>query len=894
MICATQLSKTLLRSFLFSMLFTCVFSKFAQSQSLPGLSYDWKPGDEFFYDVEIESELNDKPDKKTGTLSYTVKRKKLDGFQAEDASGTAFVIGSDGYLATCAHVVGEAKKVEVTLGDQVLPATVVEVNQVLDLALLKVNASNLSPVPLADSSKVLQGKKISAFGFPLSDVLGDKLKITTGIVSGFMENVGGCRNLQFDAKVNPGNSGGPLVDESGNCIGLVTSKLTGIAVSDVGFAVPSSELVKLLKKHSKSSLTVAKSRAIAGTELFKVMNNSVALVNVKAELHSTRFEVHWGGKIDDKYRDGFMVVDNNGEVSELSGDLDLPFLFGPIATLALEPLGGSSAPRWESLEQTQLTILTAKERRSPSSIIDQYRTPPSMSRYGRSSRYGLLPRYGMPSHRRRHETLVNVKTYNAIERTVFERQTKPRGQVSLKKKFEFQTTEKETDPFLSLTSTGTIQFDRQQHMPVSAEFNGTLRINKNNQSASVPIKLSYRKIEKSVVEARKLKVNKEREERRNRFDKIKTVPDHAKVKSVLAQMKSKDRTDLLISQLEIFAPVMELREEVFKMLKANSKGLADRSSSLQTALEVLEKYGYSQDERFDFFISAIEDSGSKLSYSTLSSLQKMPVIDSYRDRVTKIAETVLNDQQLKFMQSDVKKLLAKWSKGDSNAARTAVSNAKRNLGSNLSPHERSKELEMLLKFNFGEETKLDAAKIARRALLTAGKDNSIRDLAAKLVLRCATPEEQLSIFCNYLVDVDKTLYRDQLEEAYDVLADSKSKLAQQVLIVRLKNQDYSKRESKALIKMGAVCEDMLHKAAVKIPEVKKELPSILEAIGTEKSLPVLERLELECPNQYERDKIHESRDLLRKRLQLDNADAGTEKSTVPSSALDKLKNLFGD
>ena len=919
----TRFISPVIRTALCSLLLLIPCFKVAHSQTASGLRYDWKPGDEVHYDVEMESEIGDEHDKKTGTLVYKVTRKKLEGFREQDSSGSAFVIGSDGYLATCAHVVGEAKKVEVVLGGRVLSATVVEVNPVLDVALLKVDASNLTPIPLADSSKVLQGKKISAFGFPLSSVLGEKLKVTSGIVSGFVENVGGCRNLQFDAKVNPGNSGGPMVDESGNCVGIVTSKLIGIAVSEVGFAVPSSELVKLLQKHSRSPQPFVKSQIVAGTELVKMMSNSVALVKVKAEQHSKAFQIDWKGTLGSENGKGNLVVDNNGEVSNLTGDLDLPFLFGPLAKLVIEPLGGSSAPRWESLEQTELTFVTADKRRSSPSVYDRYGIPLPISPFGRFSPSGRASPYGRPgmpyspyapSYRPRGyrppgypsvpgyrgypgsqpETKVKVNTYAAIERTIFERQTKPNGSVSLKKTFQFQTTEKEENPFLSLTSTGTIEFDPQQNMPVSAEFNGTLKINKSGKSISVPVKLTYRKVDKAVVAERNKKAAEKLRLAREEAKKRETVPNPAMVKSVLAKLKAgKGHAGSELRQIKQLAAVQELRDDVLEALNKAVSGSSFHAYDLDVVFEILRKYGYTQEDRMEFLISAVESNRKLRDYRTAEWLLKMPVKESYRSRVVKIADSMLSGDPNSSLEKNAKGLLAKWAKGDDDASLRLLANAKRKLSGEMSSYDRQRELEALLKFEFGDTARPEVVDVAKKALFTGDKRKSVKDVAAKLVMKAAKPEEQLSIFCDYLVDVDNSLGDAELKKAYGILSESKSKLAQQVLIVRLKNQNYNKLESKALIQMGASCEAMLLKAYEKLPALRKELPSILEFVGTEKSIPLMERLELDCHESYQRGKIHDRRVRMLKRLQLDQAESSTGESKAASAA-SKLGEMFGE
>jgi WD40 repeat protein len=163
------------------------------------------------------------------------------------AAGTAIVVSSDGHLLTCAHVVKDAVDVHVRIQDTDYTAAVLAVDEAIDLALLKVNASGLRAARLGGPNPPQPGQRVWAFGFPLSAVLGETVKVTSGAISG-VGTRGAQQVLQIDAAVNPGNSGGPLVDDSGAVVGIVNAKLTGEEVSNVGFAIPISYARSFLRK----------------------------------------------------------------------------------------------------------------------------------------------------------------------------------------------------------------------------------------------------------------------------------------------------------------------------------------------------------------------------------------------------------------------------------------------------------------------------------------------------------------------------------------------------------------------------------------------------------------------------------------------------------------------
>jgi putative serine protease PepD len=174
------------------------------------------------------------------------------------ASGTGFLIDSDGTIVTNAHVIGSASQAQVRFDDagRGFDAEVLGTDPSSDLAVLRVSAEapDVSPLPLADSDEVKVGDEAIAIGYPL----GLDRTATAGIVSGLereIEAPNGFRIdevIQTDAPINPGNSGGPLLDARGRVIGVNSQIATAGSQGNVGigFAVPSNtvrEVVPQLK-----------------------------------------------------------------------------------------------------------------------------------------------------------------------------------------------------------------------------------------------------------------------------------------------------------------------------------------------------------------------------------------------------------------------------------------------------------------------------------------------------------------------------------------------------------------------------------------------------------------------------------------------------------------------
>ena len=167
------------------------------------------------------------------------------------SSGSGFIITQDGYIVTNHHVVSGASSVTVTLHDgREYPATVVGSDSDYDVAVLKINATDLQPVTLGNSSNVNVGDSVLAIGNPLGELT---FSMSQGIVSCCDRaiNVDGTpfNMIQVDASINPGNSGGPLMNLYGEVVGIVSAKYSSYSdttVEGLGFAIPISDVQAII------------------------------------------------------------------------------------------------------------------------------------------------------------------------------------------------------------------------------------------------------------------------------------------------------------------------------------------------------------------------------------------------------------------------------------------------------------------------------------------------------------------------------------------------------------------------------------------------------------------------------------------------------------------------
>ncbi len=179
--------------------------------------------------------------------------------------GSGFIISPDGYIVTNEHVVQGATRIIVTMTDgSKRSAKIIGDDNQADIALLKIDGTDLPYCRLGNSDSILVGEWVIAFGNPfgLFDI-NDKPTVTVGVVSSLGMNLSklGSRNysdmIETDAAINPGNSGGPLVDANGRVIGVNTmiyTSGTGNTFIGYGFAIPINRVKRVvdeLKKYGK-------------------------------------------------------------------------------------------------------------------------------------------------------------------------------------------------------------------------------------------------------------------------------------------------------------------------------------------------------------------------------------------------------------------------------------------------------------------------------------------------------------------------------------------------------------------------------------------------------------------------------------------------------------------
>ncbi len=170
----------------------------------------------------------------------------------QEGIGSGVIVREDGYILTNSHVIsdGNSDSIEVLFSDGTTSsAEVLWFESLLDLAIIKVERTNLKAAELGDSDSLVVGEPVVAIGNPLS--LDLDRTVTSGIVSGLdrtlrLENSEIEPLIQTDASINPGNSGGPLLNAQGQIVGINTAKM--VSAEGLGFSIPINEAKPILNK----------------------------------------------------------------------------------------------------------------------------------------------------------------------------------------------------------------------------------------------------------------------------------------------------------------------------------------------------------------------------------------------------------------------------------------------------------------------------------------------------------------------------------------------------------------------------------------------------------------------------------------------------------------------
>ena len=218
------------------------------------------------------------------------KPKKVEVVKAENlnpdliaiGSGSGFFINNQGYALTNNHVVEICEQMVATLDGRQILFRVIATDKVNDIAIIAMDKRNQNYLKINEEGAKL-GENVIAVGYPLSGQLSDSVKITRGVVSSLSGIENNTGQIQIDAALQPGNSGGPIINEQGELVGIASAGLNKLLMAkkekyipeNVNFAVATPIIVNLLKnKKIKYTTGSYFSSDYSGTELAEIGDNS--------------------------------------------------------------------------------------------------------------------------------------------------------------------------------------------------------------------------------------------------------------------------------------------------------------------------------------------------------------------------------------------------------------------------------------------------------------------------------------------------------------------------------------------------------------------------------------------------------------------------------------------
>jgi len=191
--------------------------------------------------------------------------------QTVESTGTGFFVSGNGLIVTCAHVIEGASTIKVKISDTEYDAQVLNKNNDTDLAILKIDYKNPKYFRIANFAATSLGDKVYVLGFPLSDLLGSDIRLTDGIVSAKSGINSDQTYFQLSAPIQPGNSGGPILNSNMEVIGVAALKLNDMATLASKGIIPQNINFGIKSEYIKQQMSAYRT----GSGNVKNMNDAV-------------------------------------------------------------------------------------------------------------------------------------------------------------------------------------------------------------------------------------------------------------------------------------------------------------------------------------------------------------------------------------------------------------------------------------------------------------------------------------------------------------------------------------------------------------------------------------------------------------------------------------------
>lgn len=672
--------------------------------NLPERHYGWKPGRYYQYHFSVTADVS-REHVFNGGCRFLVgptwaelvsPERSQDSPQAPaadtpliESGGSAFVVAEDGYLVTCAHVVDGAEKVVIDLGGARYNARLSVVDYERDLALVRIDASGLQPLVCGDSDGVRLGQDVRVLGYPLSDFLKGQLNVTRGAVSGRLREEDG-RLVQVDAAVNPGNSGGPVVNDRGEVIGVASSGLFGQEISGVSFAVPSNEVARLLKRKRVGGAGAAGPDGLSGPDLVEHVARSVGHVLVWSKEETTEsVKLTYDCALDsralpdegiswsqsDAAEKASCEVDRLGRFVSPPGDLRTPFLWSHPMRLFTERLDPEGRDEWTVVEERPLRIELPE--RSAGARISVLTPNRGRLRGGFARPRHAFGGFGDDASPTRYRATVTSK-YRVVRQTP--------ELTTVVKNSRLEAHEFDGALAFTLTGVGGFTFDRGDRVPVTGLTEFSCDWRKKGAETTFPIKFAFKRTKPSQEDIERT-IRRSMKTHRRAMEEEAYSSDRANASSdelislSLERIAEKRKNDQSIANeladLKVVAPDPARRDEVLAVLKWAIRSKRSRDARAATAAlktwttaedvpylmaaakrtsglsrhQVLKALAELADERaIDFWIEALQADDSFSNYTAVDALTKfgpriedrvLPLLQSKSEDTRRLASRVL-------------------------------------------------------------------------------------------------------------------------------------------------------------------------------------------------------------------------------------------------------------
>lgn len=288
------------------------------------------------------------------------------GQYISQGAGSGVIISTDGYIVTNNHVIDGATSVTVTLRDKTsYSAVLVGTDSIVDIALLKIEATGLKAATFGDSDKLKVGDKAVAIGNPLGQLGGT---VTDGIISALDRDVvideETMNLLQTDTAINPGNSGGGLFDGQGSLIGVVVAKSSGEEIEGLGFAIPVNDVIDIIDDLKEYGYV--RGRVSLGMDLMDLSNEMYSMYyfgNSKPGCYV--YTVERGSNAEAVgIKQGDRIVSVNSTEITAKADVDTILKdasVGDVITIEIERLGQTATTELELEEYVPTTRSSAEQ-----------------------------------------------------------------------------------------------------------------------------------------------------------------------------------------------------------------------------------------------------------------------------------------------------------------------------------------------------------------------------------------------------------------------------------------------------------------------------------------------------------------------------------------------------